>query len=474
MVPDVTLHEHPAMIPPLRLRFRALAAAALLCCVAATPSALHAQSRRDVRALDARVSAPWVRDGVLYELNVRTFSSEGTFNAVTARLPELQKLGVTIIWLMPVHPLGQVKKKGTIGSPYAVRDYMAVNPSYGTKDDLKALVGEAHRVGLKVIIDIVANHTAWDNVLMKTPALYRRDTSGQILSPYDWTDVAALNYGNPATRTYMLSVLQYWLRDFDLDGFRCDVAGEVPTGFWEEARRSLEKIKPDLVMLAESHEPELLASAFDLDYGWPGYHALKDAILGTRSARAVRDEWEAERRIYPKGALHMGISDDHDEKRAITFFGERAALAASALVFTMDGVPLLYNGMEVGDATESFAPALFEKMPVWWAMKERRPEFPKFYEGMIPLRRAHSALRRGATTWVKNTDEDRVITFVRSDASEDVLVAINLSNRAFAGAVEVAGGGYAEITPGAAASSAAAVPALTLDPWGVRIFRRAK
>jgi glycosidase len=140
----------------------------------------------------------------------------------------------------------------------------------------------------------------------------------------------------------------------------------------------------------------------------------------------------------------------------------------------MDGVPLLYNGMEVGDATESFAPALFEKMPVWWAMKERRPEFPKFYEGMIPLRRAHSALRRGATMWVKNTDEDRVITFVRSDASEDVLVAINLSNRAFAGAVDVAGGGYAEITPGAAADGATAVPVLTLDPWGVRIFRRGK
>jgi glycosidase len=294
------------------------------------------------------------------------------------------------------------------------------------------------------------------------------------VSPYDWTDVAALNYANPATRTYMHGVLQYWLKEFDLDGFRCDVAGEVPTDFWEEARRQLDQIKPDIVMLAESHEPELLTSAFDLDYGWPGYHALKDAILGVRSAKAVRDEWEAARRVYPKGALHMGISDNHDEKRAITFFGERAALAASALVFTMDGVPLLYNGMEVGDATESFAPALFEKMPVWWGMKERRPEFPKFYEGMIPLRRAHAALRRGATTWVKNTDEDRVITFVRSDATEDVLVAINLSNRSFAGTVEVSGAGYSEITPWAAASGPAAVPALTLDPWGVRIFRRAK
>lgn len=449
-----------------------LALAAVAALQTATP--LQAQARRDVRALDARAVAPWVRDAVIYELNIRTFSSEGTFNAVTARLPELKKLGVTVVWLMPIHPLGQVKRKGSIGSPYAVRDYMDVNPTYGTKNDLKRLVREAHRVGLKVIIDIVANHTSWDNVLMKTPSYYRRDASGQILSPYDWSDVAALDYANPATRTYMNGVLQYWLREFDLDGFRCDVAYEVPTDFWEEARRNLEQVKPDIVMLAESHEPELLTSAFDLDYGWPGYHALKDAILGNRSARAVREEWEAERRNYPKGALHLRLADNHDEKRAITFFGERAALAAFAVVFTMDGVPMFYNGNEVGDVTESFAPALFEKMPVWWQMRERRPEFPRFFSAMTALRQAHAALRGGATTWVRNTDEDRVITFVRSDATEEVLVAVNLTNRAFNGTVEVAGSGYTEITPWAASTAAAAVPALTLDPWGVRIFRRSK
>lgn len=458
-----------------RASIRTLAAMALAAWLAVLSAVgtLPAQARRDVSRLDARPSADWVRDGLIYELNVRTFSSEGTFNAVTARLPELQKLGVNIVWLMPIHPLGQVKKKGTIGSPYAVRDYMDVNPAYGTKDDLRRLVREAHRVGLKVIIDIVANHTSWDNALLRTPAYYRHDSAGQIVSPYDWTDVAALDYGNPALRAYMHGVLQYWMREFDLDGFRCDVAGEVPTAFWEEARAQLEKIKPDIVMLAESHEPELLARAFDLDYGWPGYHALKDAILGNRSARAVRDEWEAERRIYPRGALHMRIADDHDEKRALTFFGERAALAASALILTMDGVPVLYNGMEVGDGTESTAPALFEKLNVFWGIRDRRPEFPRFYEQMIPLRRAHSALRRGATTWVRNSNEDGVITFVRHDATENVLVAINLTNRAFAGTVEMPGAGYVEITPGAPGGGAAALPALSLDPWGYRIFRRA-
>jgi len=464
------------MIPSLRgsVRRRALSALTLCLFSVYAPLALTAQARRDVRTLSARPSADWVRDGVIYELNVRTFSSEGTFNAVTARLPELQRLGVTIVWLMPIHPIGQVKKKGTVGSPYAVRDYMDVNPDYGTKDDLKRLVGTAHRVGLKVVIDIVANHTAWDNVLMKTPAYYERDSMGQIVSPYDWTDVAALNYGNPALRKYMGEMLQYWLRDFDLDGFRCDVAGEVPTDFWEQARKDLEKIKPDIMLLAESHEPELLANAFDLDYGWPGYHAMKDAILGNRSARAIRDEWEAERRVYPRDALHMRIADNHDEKRAVTLFGEKAALAASALLLTADGVPMLYNGMEIGDATESTAPALFEKLPIFWGIAEKRPEFPRFYRDMLPLRRANAALRRGATTWLRNADEDRVVTFVRRDSTQEVLVAINFSNRAFAGTVETAGAGYTEITPGVENAGAAALPALSLDAWGFRIFRRAR
>lgn len=442
--------------------------------VAASLSTAGAQAHRDVRDQNARAVAPWVRDAVIYELNVRTFSPEGTFNGVTARLPELKKLGIDIVWLMPIHPLGEVKKKGTVGSPYAVRDYMEVNPAYGTKADFKRLVQEAHKNGLKVIIDVVANHSSWDNVLMKQPANYVRDAKGQILSPYDWTDVAKLNYGYPPLRKYMMDMLVYWMRDFDLDGYRADVAGEVPVDFWEDTRIALEKVKPDIVMLAESHEPDLLVKAFDFDYGWPGYHALKDAILGNRSAQAIRQEWEAERRVYPKGALHMGIADDHDEKRAITFFGERGALAAFTVIFTMDGVPLLYNGNEVGDATESFAPALFEKMPVWWGMKDRRPEFPKFFEQMIPLRKSHSALRRGTTAWLRNSDEDRVLTFVRSDATEDVLVAVNLSNRAFNGTVEAAGAGYTEITPWSPSTAPAALPAITIDPWGARIFRRAK
>lgn len=452
----------------LRSRTLALLLAAALS-LGLRPAA--AQDGRDVSRLPARPTPAWVRDAVVYELNPRTFSATGDFNGITARLDTLRALGVDVIWLMPIHPIGQLRKKGSIGSPYAVRDYYGINPAYGTTDDLHRLVTEAHRRGLKVIMDIVINHTAWDNTMMSNPAYYRRDAQGHIVSPYDWTDVAALDYGNPATRKYMLDMLAYWLRDFDVDGFRCDVAGEVPTDFWEAARARLEQIKPGIMMLAEAHKPELLAKAFDLDYSWPLYGTLVDVIAGGRSATAIRDEWQAERAAYPRGALHLRFTENHDEKRAIARFGERGALAASALMFTLDGVPLLYNGMEVGDVTESGAPALFERLPVFWQGAERRPDFVAFYRAIIALRHGEPALRDGTLQWVHNSDEDRVLTFVRRDAGEQLLVAINLSNRPFVGTVE-AGGGFAEITPGADSTRRAALPALALDAWGWRLFRQ--
>src|ERR1041385_1731534 len=400
----------------------------------------------------ARPVRDWVRDGVIYEIYPRAFTQQGDFNGITARLDELKELGVTILWLMPIHPIGQEKKKGTIGSPYAVRDYYGINPDYGTADDLKRLVSEAHARGLKVIIDIVANHTTWDSVLMKRPEFYKHDAEGRITYPYDWYDIAALNYGNQQLRRYMTDMLKYWLREFDLDGFRCDVAGEVPTDFWENARRELEQVKPDIVMLAEAHKAELSVNAFDLDYSWPLHSALTNVLQGRARASELRAEWEKEVSEWPKGALHMRFSDNHDERRAIARFGEPAALAASAFMFTLDGVPMLYNGMEVGDTTESGAPALFEKLPIFWPIAERRPEFPKFYKQMMAMRKGGVALRRGTLRWLKNSDESRVVTFRRRVPGDEVLVAINFSNRPLTG--RVIGG-----------------PRLSLAAWGYRFIR---
>jgi glycosidase len=427
--------------------------------------------QRDLARLDARPTPAWGRDALIYELNPRTFSSAGNFNGVTARLDDLKSLGVTIIWLMPIHPIGQEKRKGSIGSPYAVRDYMAINPAYGTKDDLKRLVAGAHQRGMKVIIDVVANHTSWDNTMMSTPSYYRRDAQGKIVSPYDWTDVAALDYTNPALRKYMIDMLTYWVREVDLDGFRCDVAGEVPTDFWEQARVALEKVKPEIFLLAEAHKPDLLVKAFDIDYSWPLYGTLADVIMAGRSASAIRQEWENEHAQYPRGALHMRFSENHDEKRAIARFGERGALAAAALVFTLDGVPMIYNGQEVGDVTESGAPALFEKMPVFWQGVDRRPEFASFFKTASALRRENAALRRGSLQWLRNSDEDRIVTFVRRDEKDEILVAINFSNKPFMGTIEAASA-YTEMTPGADPARQVGLPALALDAWGIRLFKR--
>jgi cyclomaltodextrinase / maltogenic alpha-amylase / neopullulanase len=439
--------------------------------------AAHVVSQ-DVAKQQARVAHDWVRDGVIYEVYPRAFSSEGNFNGVTAQLDRLKELGVTIIWLMPIHPIGQEKKKGTIGSPYAVRDYYAINPDYGTKEDLKRLITESHRRGMKVIIDIVANHTSWDSVLMKQPEFYKRDSKGNITYPYDWYDIAALNYTNQGLRRYMTDMLKYWIREFDLDGFRCDVAGEVPTDFWENARAELDKIKPDLVLLAEAHKAELLVKAFELDYSWPLHSALTEVLQGLQPASRLRAVWKQEVDEWPRGALHMRFSDNHDERRAIARFGERGALAASAFVITVDGVPLLYNGMEVGDTTESGAPALFEKLPIFWSIAERRQQFPRFYRQMLSLRKGSEALRRGPLHWLRNSDESRVVSFVRRGSTEDVLVAINFSSRPFFGTVETDGAAeFREVTPDInfekdVIKDPSALPVLALDAWGFRIFRR--
>jgi cyclomaltodextrinase len=445
------------------------------------------QPSRDISKETARPTRDWVRDGVVYEIYPRAFSPQGNFNGITARLDDLKDLGVNILWLMPIHPIGQEKKKGTIGSPYAVRDYYGINPDYGTKDDFKKLTTEAHRRGMKVIIDIVANHTSWDSVMMKWPDFYEHDAAGHITYPHDWSDVAELNYGNPQLRRYMTDMLKYWIREFDLDGFRCDVAEEVPTDFWENARAELDQIKPDIVMLAEGHKAELLLKAFDFDYSWPLHSALTNVEQGRGRASDLRSEWNKEFREWPSGSLHLRFSDNHDERRAIARFGEPGALAASALMFTLDGVPLLYNGMEVGDTTESGAPALFEKLPIFWPIAERRPEFRRFYKQIMALRRSSNALRRGALEWLANSDESRVLTFARRSPDEEMLVAINFSNRSFFGSVEGSGSsGFSDVTPDvgpplppdapapeqSARRRTVSLPALALDAWGYRIYRR--
>ena len=437
---------------------------------------LRAEAVRDWSTIPARPSPAWIRDAVVYEIFPRQFSPKGDFAGITARLDELKALGVDVLWLMPIHPLGRLKAKGSIGSPYAVRDYYAVNPDYGTKEDFRRLVEGAHTRGLKVIIDIVANHTAWDSVMMSNPSLYKRDASGQVISPHPgWADVAGLDYSNPDTRKYMREMLQYWVREFQLDGFRCDVAFEVPTGFWEEVRADLDKIRPGLFLLAEADNPELLVHAFDADYAWSMLRTLNKVLMDGAPASEFRRTWEeSEQRDYPRGALHLRCTDNHDEARAVSRFGWNGALAASAMMFTLDGVPLLYNGMEVGDATESGDPALFERVPIFWQPR-RRESFQGTYRQLIALRHSHPALQSGAVVWLENSAPQNLVSFLRRSEGEELATVVNFSNRPQSASIGIEHGGEFSLvlkSPARDGGPKPGLPEVALGAYEWRIYQR--
>jgi cyclomaltodextrinase / maltogenic alpha-amylase / neopullulanase len=422
----------------------------------------------------ARISPAWLRDGVIYEIFPRDFSATGNLNGVTVQLNQLKDLGVTVLWIMPIHPIGEKGRKGDYGSPYSIRDYYAVDPNYGTLDDFKHLIAEAHRRGLKVIMDLVANHTAWDSVMMTNRDFYKQDAKGNIISPEPgWADVAGLNYASPQLREYMITMMQYWIQTCDIDGFRCDVAWGVPVDFWEQARTEIVKTKPDIMMLAEASKPDLLTNAFDIDYSWPLLHALDDVLERGAPATKLQATWEENMRLFPTNSLHLAISDDHDEARAVARFGIQGALAASVLMFALDGVPLLYNGMEAGDATESGDPALFEKLPIVWNPRER-PPLREIYHSLIQLRRQNPAFQNHHIIWLKNSDEANLVTLMRQDENDEFVVVINFSNRPVSGKVEVMNSGDFKPVqiPGMSKWSGGDFPSFQLGAFEWRIYHR--
>jgi cyclomaltodextrinase len=376
-----------------------------------------------------RKSPDWLQSSVVYEIFPRDFSQAGDFNAITARLDELNDLGVNILWLMPIHPLGEKLKKGTIGSPYCVRDFYAINPDYGTTNDFKRLIAGAHHRGMKVIMDIVAGHTSWDSVMMAHPEFYKKDANGHMHPPYPgWTDVAELDYSNPDLRRYMIDMMKYWVRDFGVDGFRCDTAYTVPVDFWEAARTELEQINPQIIIITDTGaRPVMLSKAFDMDYAGNLFSSLNQVMSSEQPASLIEESWKHTQEQFPAGALHLCYTDYHNTPRATARFGVNGALAAQVLMLTLDGVPLFYNGMEVGDATESADPALFEKMPVFWH-PSGRPPLRDIYRDLIKLHRQHAAFYDGDVVWLENTAPTRVVSFLRRDSKDEFLVIINLAS----------------------------------------------
>ncbi len=379
---------------------------------------------------DVELTHPdWSRNATIYEVNLRQFTREGTFNAFASHLPRLKDLGVDIIWLMPIHPIGLQHRKGTLGSYYAVRDYYGVNPEFGTLADLKELVAKIHALGMYVILDWVANHSAWDNPLVtQHPEWYSKTADGQFQPTpwYDWEDIIDFDYNQPGLRRYMTDALKYWVRKADIDGYRCDVAGFVPTDFWDNVRAELDAIKP-VFMLAEWESRDLHRHAFDATFSWSLWDRMHDATVGKKPLGGLIEYLAHDVSTFPRDGYRMTFTDNHDknswEGNQFSYFGDALPLCM-ALCSVVNGMPLIYGGQEAGlDRSLLF----FEKDVIAW----KDHPFAGMYKILFALKHRNQALWNGAAggdmVRIFNNQPDRVISFSREKADDKVVAILNFS-----------------------------------------------
>ncbi len=373
--------------------------------------------------VDGIQHAEWSKNANIYEVNIRQYSEEGTFNAFRKDLPRLEAMGVKILWLMPIHPIGEKNRKGPLGSYYSVQDYKAVNPNFGTEEDFQALVDEAHALGMKVIIDWVANHTAWDNPWTENPEWFELNEEGNFTPPRgtDWTDVIQLDYENQEMRAAMTEAMEYWVREFDIDGYRCDVAGMVPLDFWKTTRDSLDAIKP-VFMLAEDEGPEM-HEAFDMTYAWSYAHLIREIAAGNEGFDKLDSLMEVEKTKFPESAYRMYFTTNHDEN---SWNGTDPGMYGAnfenfaVLSATIDGMPLIYNGQEsVLDKQLEF----FEKDEIEW----KNYDYQQFYTLLLRLNEENEALwngQYGGDLTVYDSPEE-TFAYKREKGDDWVFVYIN-------------------------------------------------
>jgi glycosidase len=409
---------------------RAAIALLVVMLACATPVRAAPVAARYIPVLARNIHPAWSQKAIIYQLNTRQFSAEGTLKAAQTQLPRLKSLGVDIIWLMPVHPIGSKNRKGSLGSPYAVKDYRAVNPELGTLADLKAFVAAAHGQGMHVILDWVANHTAWDNpIATARPDWYERNWDGghQSTPWWDWADIIDLDYSKPALRQYMTEAMKYWVREAGVDGFRCDVGGYVPLDFWENARAELDAIKP-VFMLAEFDQRDMHNRAFDATYAWKWNNAVADIAAGKADVGALLGYYSELDSAWPQTAMRMLHTENHDqnswEGTEFERFGP-ALNAAIALSFVGNGIPMIYSGQEAGNEKRL---KFFERDPIVW----RDHPNTALLKSLIAFRKWHPALDNAP--WgapmikVGNSAPQQVFSFVRQKGDDKILALFNFSS----------------------------------------------
>ena len=405
---------------------------------AASPAASPPAAKPAMAAgVEASVPYPhgpaWIADQTLYEVNLRQFSAEGNVEGFAKQLPRLKDLGVGTLWFMPVQPIGVASRSGTLGSPYAPIDYLGFNPEFGTVEQFKATIDQAHRLGMFVLIDWVATHTSPDHPwVAQHPDWYKRDAQGQLVHPQPtWLDVVALNYEVPALRKAMIDAMTHWVRDVGVDGFRCDSAEFVPDDFWVTARDAMRAIKP-VFMLAEANKPALMNYAFDATYAWNLSENMEGIVKGTKSVTDLVNYLKAEATVVPGDGFRLNFTTNHDKNAWEGTTREQlkdGVNAFAVLTFTLTGMPLIYNGQENGvERRLSF----FERDPIAW----RADPTADLYRTLARLKRDNWALWNGLRSAplqvIGPSTTNAVLTFKREANGDRVLVMLNLSAQAAA------------------------------------------
>ena len=392
----------------------------------------------------AAVTSELAENAIIYEANIRQYSPEGTFNAFAKDIPKLKKLGVKVLWLMPIHEIGMknrkakgdvsieaitdtVEKKKYLGSHYSIKDYRSLNANYGTKEDFQKLVNEAHKNGIYVIIDWVANHTSWDHDwITQHPDYYTRDKAGKMIAPFDWTDVAELDFNNKNLRKAMLDDMKYWLTEFNIDGFRCDVAGEVPTDFWDNATTELNKIKP-VFMLAEAEKADLMVKAFDMQYGWEAHHVLNGIAQGKKTVKDWDNYVVKIDSVFQKDDIFMNFTSNHDENSWNGTEYERMGDAVevfAAMTFAIPGMPLIYNGQEY-DLNKRLR--FFEKDTIPHKVGKMGAIYEKLGKLKVENEALHGGKNAASYTRIVTSDDISILAFERSKNGKKVIFIGNLT-----------------------------------------------
>lgn len=367
---------------------------------------------------------PDVADIILYEVNLRAFSPDRSLQGVKARLDEIKKLGINVIWLMPIHPIGQIN---SVNSPYSVRDYKAVNPEFGTLADLRQLTDAAHQKGIAIMMDWVANHTSWDNNWISNKTWYTQDAAGNIIHPAgtNWQDVADLNYDNTKMREAMIDAMKYWVLEANVDGFRCDYADGIPYDFWKQAIDSIRAI-PDrkLIFFAEGNRADHFNAGFDLNFGWGFYSAIKEVFKG-QSVAKIFTAHQNEYHNIPAGKHWVRFTTNHDESAwdatpVSLFNGINGALSASVITIFTGGVPLIYSSQEVG--TSQTIPFFTPSSINWTA----NPALLASYQKILQFYNGSKTARKGVNKVYSHVD---IAAFKKSDAEDEVLILVNVRNK---------------------------------------------